>query len=58
LDLVRKYPLARSNIFFRLARRLVPRFTRGILWLLFNFDLWRLEVRMVAVREPLTSSHA
>src|SRR5882724_11692953 len=30
LDLVRKYPLARSRIFLRRARRLVPRFTRGI----------------------------
>src|SRR5882757_8853130 len=44
LDLVRKYPLARSRIFLRLARRLVPRFTRGIAVLLFYF-VWRLEVR-------------
>jgi hypothetical protein len=36
---VRKYPLARSNIFLRLARRLVPRFTRGIIVLLFSFNL-------------------
>src|SRR5208282_3832899 len=44
LDLVRKYPLARSRIFLRLARRLVPRFTRGIAVLLF-YLVWRLEVR-------------
>src|SRR5579864_1570793 len=44
LDFVRKYPLARSNIFLRLARRFVPRFTRGIVLLLFYFDLRRLEV--------------
>src|SRR5208282_653265 len=42
--LVRKYPLARSRIFLRLARRFVPRFTRGIAVLLFYF-IWRLEVR-------------
>src|SRR5215471_12832522 len=30
LDFVRKYPLARSNIFLRRWRRLVPRFTRGM----------------------------
>src|SRR5689334_17111093 len=29
-DFVRKYPLARSSIFLRRSRRLVPRFTRGI----------------------------
>src|SRR5208282_3228106 len=44
LDLVRKYPLARSRILLRLARRLVPRFTRGIAVLLF-YLIWRLEVR-------------
>src|SRR5581483_2505179 len=38
-DLVRKYPLARSNIFLRLARRLVPRFTRGMLCSFFIFNL-------------------
>src|ERR1700691_568829 len=36
-DLVRKYPLARSSIFLRLARRLVPRFTRGMAFLLSAF---------------------
>src|ERR1700751_3061378 len=31
-DLVRKYPVGRSNIFLRFWRRLVPRFTRGMVF--------------------------
>src|SRR5271157_1355105 len=44
-DLVRKYPLARSNIFLRLARRLVPRFTRGMVFSFFLslYGGWRQE---------------
>jgi hypothetical protein len=40
---VRKYPLARSRIFLRLARRLVPRFTRGMVFsfLLSLYGGWR-----------------
>src|SRR5271169_6638597 len=46
-DLVRKYPLARSNIFLRLARRLVPRFTRGMVFSFFISKYWRLEARTI-----------
>src|ERR1022692_1516111 len=65
-DLVRRWPLARSNIFLRLARRLVPRFTRGMVFLLFAFyvlaaggkddrlaaNLWPLHAPSYVVRPP------
>src|SRR5690348_15547113 len=51
-DFVRKYPLARSSIFFLLARLLVPRFTRGMGESPFLSTVMRLEVRVG------TSSHA
>src|SRR2546430_17588439 len=41
-DFVRKYPLALSSIFLRLARRLVPRFTRGMVCSFLCFYLRRL----------------
>src|ERR1700722_16926795 len=60
-DLVRKYPLARSNIFLRFARRLVPRFTRGMEFSFLVSSYWRLEVRKTrpaAVSDLFTRSNA
>src|SRR3954452_6454583 len=46
-DFVRKYPLARSSIFLRFWRRLVPRFTRGMVFSFLLSIKRRLEVRKV-----------